>query len=64
MIDHPYFKYLNECCKSVDLVLPILTKIRKGSLALSEYNIKEGHAKGIKSACELDESFLNQAIFR
>jgi len=63
MLTDPQFQYLSECSKSIDLILPIFSKIRNGTLALSEYGLSKGHARGLRSACFLDSSLVSTAFF-
>ena len=47
------YHFQQECVKSLDLMLPIMGKIKAGGFVLQDYALTEGQVKGISKAIAL-----------
>ena len=59
----PKIKFMKACEESKDRVLPIFDKIYNKTLCLQNYQIADGHCKGLAEACEfLDYTQVNRIL--
>ena len=60
----PKIHFFQQCRDDLDLALPILDKVFKKTLMLSEYTLSEGHARGLARACQFfDHQYVNRVFF-
>lgn len=60
----PQFQYIKQCAGDLNLVLPILNKIRGKTLCLQSYTLSQGHANALAAACPFfDDSLINRVLF-
>jgi hypothetical protein len=60
----PRVQYFANCKKELEVALPILDKVYRKTLCLQDYQLSQGHCKGIAIACKyFDEKLVNRVLF-
>ncbi len=60
----PRIKLMHQCEKNLNTLLPIFDKIVNKTLCLQNYQLNDGHVKGIAQACQFfDHTKINRLLF-
>ena len=59
----PREHYIKNCSKEIELILPLIDKVRGKTLCLQSYTLSKGHLRALASACEVFDSHLVNRFF-
>ena len=60
----PREHYIKNCSREIELILPLIDKVRGKTLCLQSYTLSKGHLRALASACEgFDSRLVNRFFF-